>query len=274
MDLAWMKRDWTLAASGVAESFITFGLVFARSLFFDFPPLQCAIAAAIAMATRRRVLLACRTTSEGQVTERALNLTALNSLIASILVTILLASAHYDAGSSWRRWCCIRFTCSSARCCWAASSRLRAPARAPGRAHAELHFTLIVGWWWPRWACAQSLKLSVILALLAFGSSRATTRAARPAHVDLAPAAALLHRAVRDHGCQPAVTAFERRAGALRVHRRARGGQGRSACSRSPAGRLRMRQSWALGATLLPMSGLAMLLQHDVSQVYPQFARR
>ena len=28
MDLAWMKRDWTLAASGLAESFLTFAMVF------------------------------------------------------------------------------------------------------------------------------------------------------------------------------------------------------------------------------------------------------
>jgi hypothetical protein len=37
-------------------------------------------------------------------------------------------------------------------------------------------------------------------------------------------------------------------------------------------GGLRWRQAAALGATLLPMSGLALLLQHDVAQVYPQFA--
>jgi hypothetical protein len=66
----------------------------------DFPPLPSAIAAAIAMATSPAVVLLAvqDQRAEGQVTERALNLTALNSLIASILVTILLASAHYDSG--------------------------------------------------------------------------------------------------------------------------------------------------------------------------------
>jgi hypothetical protein len=34
-----------------------------------------------------------------------------------------------------------------------------------------------------------------------------------------------------------------------------------------------MRQAVALGATLMPMSGLALLLQHDVSRVYPQFGQ-
>ena len=104
MDLPWMKRDWTLAASGVAEGFITFGLVMATLMAFDFPPLQSAIAGAIAMATSPAVVLLTvqDLRAEGQVTERALNLTALNSLIASILVTILLASAHYDESDYYR----------------------------------------------------------------------------------------------------------------------------------------------------------------------------
>src|SRR6478752_3898615 len=44
MDLRWMKRDWTLAAMGVAESFISFGAVFVTLLVFDFEPVHAGIA--------------------------------------------------------------------------------------------------------------------------------------------------------------------------------------------------------------------------------------
>src|SRR5436853_1340329 len=99
MNLQWMKREWTLAASGLAESVLTFGAVFATLLAFDFPAVKAALAAAIAIGTSPAVVLLIvqDTRAEGQVTERALNLVALNSLLASILATILLTSAHLKA---------------------------------------------------------------------------------------------------------------------------------------------------------------------------------
>src|SRR4029077_20779138 len=57
MDLQWMKRDWTLAASGLAESLATFGAVFAVLVAFDFPAVKAGIVAAIAMATSPAVVL-------------------------------------------------------------------------------------------------------------------------------------------------------------------------------------------------------------------------
>ena len=39
----------------------------------------------------------------------------------------------------------------------------------------------------------------------------------------------------------------------------------------APLGGVRVRQAVALGATLLPMSSIALLLQHDVAQLYPEF---
>src|SRR5258706_9787229 len=98
MDLTWMRRDWTLAATGLAESALTFGAVFATLIGLDFPAVKAGLAAAIAIATSPAVVLLVSQDlrSEGQVTARALNLVAMNSLLASILTTILLASAHYE----------------------------------------------------------------------------------------------------------------------------------------------------------------------------------
>jgi hypothetical protein len=39
-------------------------------------------------------------------------------------------------------------------------------------------------------------------------------------------------------------------------------------------GGLRVRQALALGAALLPMSSLALLLQHDVARLYPEFGQQ
>jgi hypothetical protein len=39
----------------------------------------------------------------------------------------------------------------------------------------------------------------------------------------------------------------------------------------APMGGLRLRQAAGLAATLLPMSSLALLLQHDVARLYPSF---
>jgi hypothetical protein len=51
MDLKWMRRDWTLAASGLAESLGSFGAVFATLLAFNFSALEAGVVAAIAMGT-------------------------------------------------------------------------------------------------------------------------------------------------------------------------------------------------------------------------------
>src|SRR6476661_10617227 len=57
MDLQWMKREWTLAASGAAESFLTFGAVFAALVALDFRVVDSAIAASIAIGTSPAVVL-------------------------------------------------------------------------------------------------------------------------------------------------------------------------------------------------------------------------
>ena len=172
MDLGWLKRDWTLAASGIGESALTFGVVLATLLWLDFAPVQAGLAAAIAMATSPAVVLlvAQDTRAEGQVTDRAFTLVALNSLLASVLVTMLLASVHYE----------VRLDLTSAVLhplyLFAGSLALGGAMAALAHTLArrlerspELHFTLVVGLVVAAVGLAQVTRLSVILALLAFG---------------------------------------------------------------------------------------------------------
>ena len=69
MDLTWMRRDWTLAATGLAESALTFGAVFWTLVELDFPAVKAGLAAAIAIATSPAVVLLVSQDlrSEGQV---------------------------------------------------------------------------------------------------------------------------------------------------------------------------------------------------------------
>jgi hypothetical protein len=81
----------------VLESALSFAFVFLALLYFGVQPLYAAVAASIAIATAPAVVLvaAQEIRAEGQVTERALNLTAMNSVIAFVSSTMLLAWLHH-----------------------------------------------------------------------------------------------------------------------------------------------------------------------------------
>ena len=151
MNLDWMKRDWTLAASGAAESFLTFGAVFASLVALDFRVVDSAIAASIAIGTSPAVVLLIvqDTRSEGQVTERALNLVALNARSLRSCRPSWSPRPTSSSCATSRKRCCTRRTCSSARCCSARQWRASRGPRAYGRKSPDLHFTLIGDWWSP-----------------------------------------------------------------------------------------------------------------------------
>jgi Kef-type K+ transport system membrane component KefB len=277
MDLQWMKRDWTLAATGLAESLLTFAAVFVVLLLFDFPPVQAGIAAAIAMATSPAVvmLVVQDTRAEGQVTERALNLVALNSLLASIITTILLATAHIEARMD------VETALLHPAYLFLGSLLLGAAVAAFARFVArsvektkDLHFTLIAGIVIAAVGIASMLKLSVILSLLAFGLfTRNDARNYDLLNVNLAPASRLLYivlfvitgaslplSALAAGGTVGLAIAFARMLGKLV-----------GVLAVAPIGGLRPRQAVGLACALMPMSTLALMLHHDVARHFPEF---
>src|SRR5258708_9515992 len=164
MDLQWVKRDGTCAGSGLAERLLAFGAVFATLMAFDFTAVKAAIAASIAIATSPAVVLLIvqDTRAEGQVTERALNLVALNSLLASILTTILLASAHLESRMDVENSLLhpAYLFVGSLVLGGAGAALSRVLARAVEKTK-ELHFTLIAGMVVAAVGLAILLKLSV-----------------------------------------------------------------------------------------------------------------
>jgi Kef-type K+ transport system membrane component KefB len=279
MDLTWMRRDWTLAATGLAESALTFGAVFVTLTQLDFPGVKAGLAAAIAIATSPAVVLLISQDlrSEGQVTARALNLVALNSLLASILTTILLASAHYetrlDIDSAVLHPLYLFLGSLGLGALVAGTTRRLARTLEKTK---DLHFTLIAGMVVAAVGLATLLKLSVILALLAFGLfARNAERAHDLLSVDLGRASRLLYIVlfVITGASLPLETLGQ--AGWLAaafVGARVLGKVVGVAVI-APFSHLRPRQVAALAATLMPMSSLALLLQHDIAKLFPEFGR-
>ena len=278
MDLQWMKREWSLAATGLADSLFTFGAVFATLLWLDIAPVKAGIAAAISMATSPAVVLLVvqDTRSEGQVTERVLNLVALNSLLASIVSTILLASAHLEGPRVDVEVALLHpayLFLGSLALGAAVASCARLVARAVEKTK-DLHFTLIAGMVVGAVGLAIMFKLSVILALLAFGLfSRNDARSHDLLNVNLAPASRLLYIVlfVITGASLPLSALVAGGAAGLAVAGARAAGKFAAAFTLAPLGGLRLRQAAGLGLALMPMSTFALLLVHDVMRQFPSF---
>ncbi len=96
VSFGWVRRNPALLGASVLESVLTFVAVYFVLQVFDIAPLAAALIAAISMSTSPAVVLAVtrEMRAQGQVTERTLLLTALNSIYAVVLSTLLLAWAR------------------------------------------------------------------------------------------------------------------------------------------------------------------------------------
>ena len=280
MDIRWMRRDWTLAATSLAESFLTFALVFFTLESLDIRPIHAGLAAAIAMTTSPAVVLLTvhDTRAEGQVTERALNLTALNGLFASIIVTIMLGSAHYESAVALETavlhplYLLVGSLMLGAAMAWA--SRVIARAIEKDR---EVHFTLLAGLVIAAVGLSTLLKLPVVLALLCFGLfARNDERGYALLNVNLAPIGRLLYIVlfVITGASLPAEALVIGGAAGLTIVFARALGKIAGALMIAPLGGLTVRQSLGLGLVLMPMSSLTLLLQHDIARIYPAFGNQ
>jgi len=240
---------------------------------------QAGLAAAIAIATSPAVVLLISQDmrSEGQVTARALNLVALNSLLASILTTILIASAHYEARVDIESAVIhpLYLFLGSILLGAVMSSFTRLLARSVEKSK-DLHFTLIAGMVVAAVGTATILKLSVILALLAFGLlARNAERSHDLLSVNLGRASRLLYIVLFViTGASLPLSALQS-AGMLAVAYVAARVIGKivAVFIVAPMGGLRVKQVAGLAATLMPMSSLTLLLQHDIAKLFPEFGR-
>jgi Kef-type K+ transport system membrane component KefB len=279
MDLKWMRRDWTLAVTGLAQSAVTFAAVFYTLLAFEYRPVMAGIAAAVAMTTSPAVLLLMvhDTHAEGQVTERALNIAALNGLLASVIVTILTGPAQLEMRMGVETailhplYLVLGSMVVGAVMSWLARSIASALER-----DREVHFSLIAGLVIAAVGVAALFKLPVILALLAFGVfSRNDERGYELLNVNLAPVGRLFYTVlfVITGASLPLPMLAAGGVAALAYVGARTLGTFAGVLLVAPLGGLRVRQTVGLGLALMPMSSLALLLQHDIARVYPGFGR-
>jgi Kef-type K+ transport system membrane component KefB len=173
LDFAWFGREPWLAATAVLESALSFAFVFLALLYFGVEPLYAAVATSIAIATAPAVVLvaAQEIRAEGQVTERALNLTAMNSVIAFVASTMLLAWLHHEYRASWPTVVLhpVYLLAGSALLGYVASLAAMTLARWLGKTERG-HLVVSLGLIAVTVAAARVFELSVVLALLAFGT--------------------------------------------------------------------------------------------------------
>lgn len=173
LDFAWLGREPWLAATAVLESALSFAFVFLALLYLGVESLYAAVAASIAIATAPAVVLvaAQEIRAEGQVTERALNLTAMNSVIAFVASTMLLAWLHHEYHAGWATVVLhpVYLLAGSALLGYLASVAAVTLARWLGKTERG-HLVVSLGLIAVTVAAAREFELSVVLALLAFGT--------------------------------------------------------------------------------------------------------
>ncbi|MDD5330778.1 MAG: cation:proton antiporter [Sulfuricella sp.] len=172
LDLGWLRRDRWFLSAAVAESAVSFGLIWFALTHFGIEPLQAAMAAAIGIATSPAVVLlvAHDLKADGPVTRRALSLVALNNIIALLLFTALLPVLHFNLRASWPTILLhplyrLAGSLVLGYLAYLVTARM---ARLVGKQEGG-QFILLVGMIVVAVGCAKLFNLSVMLTLLGFG---------------------------------------------------------------------------------------------------------
>jgi Kef-type K+ transport system membrane component KefB len=172
VDLGWLLRNPWLLATSVLESALAFLAVYALLVFMDAQPTVAAAIAVFAIATSPAVVLTVvkDLRGQGQVTERALLLTALNTAYAAVGLTMLFGWLHLqrESHSAIMLTHPIYIVAGSVAVAFVVAMATLALLRLLGR-NPPFQFALIVAVILFTVAATSALKLSVPLALLLTG---------------------------------------------------------------------------------------------------------
>jgi len=277
VDLSWLRSNPKLLGTSALESALAFALMFLVIQLFGKPPLVAAVAAAIGVSTSPAVVLAVTQDqrAQGQVTERLLLLTALNSIYAYITVNILIAplATEYRGDlvtilghPAYLVFGSLAFAAIMAR---STLEILRLLGRREETQFLAIIAMLIVAVW-----ISIALRLSVPLALLGFGTMMRTFdrgrhfvwlnfgRLGRIFLILLFSSTA----AYLDFTFVPAGIGIGL---AIVVARFVGKTAGVFALAR-PSG-LPYRKAWFLSLGLMPKSALAIILVNQTAMLYPEF---
>ncbi len=277
LDLAWLRRSPGLALMGAAEALGAAVLVFLTlHWYFGQEPLVAAVAAAIAMSTSPAVLIrvAADLRAEGQVTERALLLTAINGVAAFLALTVLIPWLHHEYRGGWLTILTqpLYLLAGSLALAALAAHGVLALARFVGK-HAERQFIVVIGLVVLTVGAAAALKLSALLTLLAMGVM--VRNADRERHfivVDSGNAGQLFYLVlfvITGAQLDLGLLATAGAAGLAFVLVRF-AGKALGVLAVAPFAGLSLRHAGLLALALAPMSGLAVVMVHETASLYPE----
>jgi Kef-type K+ transport system membrane component KefB len=277
LDVAWLRRSPGIALMGVAESLGAAALVFVTlSWHFGHEPLVAAVAAAIAMSTSPAVLIrvAADLRAEGQVTERALILTALNGVIAFLALTVLIPWLHLEYRGGWLTMLTqpLYLLAGSLMLALLAAQVTLKLVQLVGK-HAERQFIGVIGLVVLTVGTAVALKLSVLLTLLAMGAM--VRNADRERHfmvVDSGNAGQLFYLllfVITGARLDLGLVATAGAAGLAFVLVRF-AGKALGVLAVGPLVGLKLRHAGLVALALTPMSGLAVVMVYETASLYPE----
>ena len=280
LDFTWLKRDRWLLVMATAESLLSFGCMFGALLWFDIAPLYAAVAAAIGISSSPAIvmLVARELRAEGQVTERALNLVAINSVVAFVLMTMLLSWIHREYHAGWFVMVLhpVYILVGSLFAGFLASVLALGLARWLGK-KAELHIALLLAVVVLLVGATEALKLSVLIALLTFGvlvKNLDDDHVLMP--VDIGRLGQMFYIVLFvTTGAMLQITDVVAGGAVAAVYIAARFvGKSIGVLSFAHLSGIRAGIGGLLSIALLPMSGIALAMTHSASSLYPAFGAK
>jgi len=282
IDLGWLRRNpWLLGAS-LLESALAFVAIFGVLWLLDTSPLLAAAAAAVGVATSPAVVttVAKELGAQGQVTERLLLLTALNTVYAFLAVTMLFATLHLEYRGSWAAMLLhpLYVVGGSLLIAFIAAAAMLWLLQ-PLRKSEETQFILVAAMVVLAVMLAAEAKLSVAVTLLGFGVfTRLLDRHRRFVSLSFGRGGLLfvvmlfaLTGASLDLKLLLApATLFT----AIAVIAARFAGKSIGVFALALPSALALRKASLLSIGLLPMSGLAIVSVQDTSALYPEFGAR
>lgn len=102
LNVRWLRHNPWIAVASVAESLLTFAAVYAVARYFDADVTVALLLAALSMASSPAAVLRVvnELQSSGQVTERTLHLSVLNSMLAVFVFKLLLGYRVFETSGS------------------------------------------------------------------------------------------------------------------------------------------------------------------------------
>ncbi len=278
VDLGWLRRNPWLLATSVLESTLAFFAVYALLVLTGARPVVASAIAVFAIATSPAVVMTVvkDLRSQGQVTERTLLLTALNTTYAVVGVSVLVGWLHLHRESATAVMVAhpTYIVAGSALAAAGVSFGTLQLLRAFGH-RAGFQFALIVAIILLAVAAARALKLSVPLTLLMAGLfTRSFDRERRffplyfgePAMLFIAILFAVAGASLELTGWRTALIPALAFIAARFI------GKGLPLMLFARPSALPLREALLVNLALVPMSGVALLLLGDLTTVFPEIA--